>query len=224
MSLRSSATTCPSSWRPSPSSSSSLCALTLRDARRVRFIVWGSLVSLASSFALHAVGPQADADGSRSYLAAHAWAYQATGMLSMALSWPDGCFSRLEWPPLASPSKEKHLLIVNGLAALLKLNHQTVRNWIDSGYLRAIRIGRRARTRRADFAAFSIASYTGNKSASERYPGWKRGRSGGSRAISLYRPPLAESCSLTGSRLGSRPNAGWAHRPERLKFPFSRSP
>ena len=143
---------------------------------------------------------------------------------SMAQSWPGGCFSRLELPPVASPPKEKHLLNVNGLAALPRLNHQTVRNWIDSGYLRAIRIGRRARTRRADFAAFSIASYTGNKSASERYPGWKRGRSGGSRAISLYRPPLGESCSLTGSRLGSRLNAGWAHHPERLKFPFSRSP
>ena len=58
-----------------------VCALTRRDARRVQFIVWGSLVSLASSFALHAVGPQADADGSKSYLAAHTWAYQATGML-----------------------------------------------------------------------------------------------------------------------------------------------
>ena len=40
-----------------------LCALTFRDARRVRFMVWGSLVLLACSFALHGVGPQADADG-----------------------------------------------------------------------------------------------------------------------------------------------------------------
>ena len=55
-----------------------LCALTFRDARRVRFIVWGSLVLLACSFALHAVGLQAD--GSRAYLA-HTWAYQGTGML-----------------------------------------------------------------------------------------------------------------------------------------------
>ena len=48
-----------------------LCALTFRDARRVRFIVWGSLVLLACSFALHAVGPQADADGSRRVRGAH---------------------------------------------------------------------------------------------------------------------------------------------------------
>ena len=59
-----------------------LCALTFRDARRVRFMVWGSLVLLACSFALHAVGPQADADGSATtYVITHTWAYQATGML-----------------------------------------------------------------------------------------------------------------------------------------------
>lgn len=58
-----------------------VCALTFRDPRRVRFIVWGSLVLLACSFALHAVGPQADAAGSTAYLAARSWAYQVTGML-----------------------------------------------------------------------------------------------------------------------------------------------
>ena len=58
-----------------------LCALTLRDARRVRFIVWGSLVLLACSFALHAVGPQADAGGRVSYLATYTWSYQVTGMV-----------------------------------------------------------------------------------------------------------------------------------------------
>ena len=58
-----------------------LCALTFRDARPVRFIVWGSLVLLGFSFALHAVGPQADAGGSSAYLSTHTWAYQVTGML-----------------------------------------------------------------------------------------------------------------------------------------------
>ena len=43
-----------------------LCVLTFRDARRSRFIVWGSLVLLACSFVLHAVGPQADSEASRS--------------------------------------------------------------------------------------------------------------------------------------------------------------
>jgi hypothetical protein len=59
-----------------------LCALTVRDARLVRFMVWGSLGLLACSFALHAVGPQADADGTATtYAITRTWAYQATGML-----------------------------------------------------------------------------------------------------------------------------------------------
>ncbi len=58
-----------------------LCALTFHDAKRVRFMVWGSLVLLACSFALHAVGPQADAHGSTTYLALHTWTYQLTGMV-----------------------------------------------------------------------------------------------------------------------------------------------
>jgi hypothetical protein len=58
-----------------------LCALTFRDARAMRFVVWGSLVLLGFSFALHAVGPQADAGGSSPYLSTHTWAYQGTGIL-----------------------------------------------------------------------------------------------------------------------------------------------
>jgi hypothetical protein len=58
-----------------------LVALTLSDARRVRSMVWASLILLACSFALHAVGPQADSGGSATYPATHAWRYQATGML-----------------------------------------------------------------------------------------------------------------------------------------------
>jgi hypothetical protein len=57
-----------------------LCVLTLRDGRRVRFIVWASLVLLACSFTLHAVGPQADDVGRTAYLG-DTWAYQLTGML-----------------------------------------------------------------------------------------------------------------------------------------------
>ncbi len=34
---------------------------------------------------------------------------------------------------------------------MLKLNQQTVRNWIDQGSLPALRVGRRVRIRRSDF-------------------------------------------------------------------------
>lgn len=64
-----------------------LCATTFRDAQRVRFMVWGSLVLLMGSFALHAVGPQADSAGNQVQLESQAvliennWTYQVTGML-----------------------------------------------------------------------------------------------------------------------------------------------
>jgi len=37
------------------------------------------------------------------------------------------------------------------VAEILKLNQQTVRNWIDQGSLPALRIGRRVRIRQSDF-------------------------------------------------------------------------
>jgi len=41
-------------------------------------------------------------------------------------------------------------LTVAEVAEMLKLNQQTVRNWIDQRVLPAIRVGRRVRIRRAD--------------------------------------------------------------------------
>ncbi len=58
------------------------------------------------------------------------------------------------------------LLTVAEIAAELKMNQQTIRNWIDSGFLPAIRIGRRVRVKRSDFDALLGASYTGNKQPS----------------------------------------------------------
>jgi excisionase family DNA binding protein len=42
-------------------------------------------------------------------------------------------------------------LTVAEIAELLKLNQQTIRNWIDAGTLPAIHVGRRVRIRRSDF-------------------------------------------------------------------------
>jgi excisionase family DNA binding protein len=42
-------------------------------------------------------------------------------------------------------------LTVNEIAEHLKLNPQTVRNWVAAGSLPAVRVGRRVRIRRADF-------------------------------------------------------------------------
>jgi excisionase family DNA binding protein len=48
-------------------------------------------------------------------------------------------------------------LTVAEIARILKLNQQTVRNWIDQGTLPALRVGRRVRVRRSDFDARSSA-------------------------------------------------------------------
>lgn len=52
-------------------------------------------------------------------------------------------------------------LIAAEVAGILKLNPQTVRNWIDQGSLPALRVGRRVRIRREDFQALVDRGYTG---------------------------------------------------------------
>jgi excisionase family DNA binding protein len=49
-----------------------------------------------------------------------------------------------------SSSWDDEYLTVNEIADHLKLNPQTVRNWIEQGSLPAVRIGRRVRIRRTD--------------------------------------------------------------------------
>src|ERR1700749_3779612 len=46
------------------------------------------------------------------------------------------------------------------VAGMLKLNQQTVRNWIDQGSLPALRVGRRVRIKRSDFDRVLAQSYT----------------------------------------------------------------
>ncbi len=52
-------------------------------------------------------------------------------------------------------------LTVAEVASTLKLNQQTVRNWIDQGSLPAFRVGRRVRIRRSDFQRILDESYSG---------------------------------------------------------------
>lgn len=54
-------------------------------------------------------------------------------------------------------------LTVAEVAEILKLNQQTVRNWIDQGSLRALRVGRRVRIRREDFQALIAQRYTAKR-------------------------------------------------------------
>ncbi len=51
-------------------------------------------------------------------------------------------------------------LTVAEVAEMLKLNQQTVRNWIEQGSLPALRVGRRVRIRRSDFDRVLERGYT----------------------------------------------------------------
>lgn len=57
-------------------------------------------------------------------------------------------------------------LTVAEVAGILKLNQQTVRNWIDQGSLPALRVGRRVRIRRSDFERILAEGYTGSSGES----------------------------------------------------------
>ena len=65
-----------------------------------------------------------------------------------------------------SPSEpEETYLTVAEVAETLKLNQQTVRNWIDQGSLPALRVGRRVRIKRSDFERILEESYSGGASS-----------------------------------------------------------
>jgi excisionase family DNA binding protein len=55
---------------------------------------------------------------------------------------------------------DESFLTVAEVAEILKLNQQTVRNWIDQGLLPAVRVGRRVRIRRSDFERLLEAGYS----------------------------------------------------------------
>lgn len=56
------------------------------------------------------------------------------------------------------------------VAELLKLNQQTVRNWIDQGSLPALKVGRRVRIRRSDLERMLEQGYvkSGNSASGRR--------------------------------------------------------
>lgn len=61
-------------------------------------------------------------------------------------------------------AQSEDFLTVAEVASMLKLNQQTVRNWIDQGSLPAIRVGRRVRIKRSDFERVLEEAYTGGGS------------------------------------------------------------
>jgi excisionase family DNA binding protein len=68
------------------------------------------------------------------------------------------------------PETEESFMTVAEVAEVLKLNQQTVRNWIDQGSLPAVRVGRRVRIKRSDFDRILEESYSGRPAAAPAAP------------------------------------------------------
>ena len=62
---------------------------------------------------------------------------------------------------MSQTESEEEYLTVAEVAANLKLNQQTVRNWIDRGELPALRVGRRVRIKRSDYERYLQEGYNG---------------------------------------------------------------
>lgn len=63
---------------------------------------------------------------------------------------------------------EDSFLTVAEVAETLKLNQQTVRNWIDQGSLPAVRVGRRVRIKRSDFDRLLEQGYTSGSDSADQ--------------------------------------------------------
>jgi excisionase family DNA binding protein len=64
---------------------------------------------------------------------------------------------------MSIPESDETYLTVAEVAATLKLNQQTVRNWIDQGALPALRVGRRVRIKRSDFQRILDEGYSAGR-------------------------------------------------------------
>jgi excisionase family DNA binding protein len=64
-----------------------------------------------------------------------------------------------------SSDRDESFLTVAEVAEWLKLNQQTVRNWIDQGSLPAVRVGRRVRIKRSDLDRILAEGYQGGAPA-----------------------------------------------------------
>jgi excisionase family DNA binding protein len=63
-------------------------------------------------------------------------------------------------PKIERGGLDESFLTVAEVAELLKLNQQTVRNWIDAGSLPALRVGRRVRIKRSDLERLLEQGYS----------------------------------------------------------------
>ena len=93
---------------------------------------------------------------------------------------------------------EESFLTVAEVAGMLKLNQQTVRNWIDQGSLPALRVGRRVRIKRSDFERVLAQSYTAGAGAGGQDAGPSAEDFWGGEPIGVVDPGVAPETGAKG--------------------------
>ncbi len=92
---------------------------------------------------------------------------------------------------------EDSFLTVAEVAELLKLNQQTVRNWIDQGSLPAIRMGRRVRIKRSDFERVLAQNYSRGTATATQPAGPSAQDFWGGTPVGLAEPDLSSDAPRT---------------------------
>jgi excisionase family DNA binding protein len=100
-----------------------------------------------------------------------------------------------------SSEPEDSFLTVAEVAEMLKLNQQTVRNWIDQGSLPALRVGRRVRIKRSDFERVLDRSYSGGGGAATREAGPSAEDFWGGEAVGVVDAgPVSDGAAISSDR------------------------
>jgi len=74
-------------------------------------------------------------------------------------------------PSIKRNNLDDSFLTVAEVADILKLNQQTVRNWIEQGSLPALRVGRRVRIKRSDLERVLAEGYSAGTTSARQESG-----------------------------------------------------
>lgn len=100
-------------------------------------------------------------------------------------------------------TSEESFLTVAEVAELLRLNQQTVRNWIDAGSLPAVRVGRRVLIKRSDLDRIVESGYRTSSPAASRISGPNATDFWSGEPVGAVEPPAADPSSPQEEDAGS---------------------
>ena len=95
---------------------------------------------------------------------------------------------------------EESFLTVAEVAEMLKLNQQTVRNWIDQGSLPALRVGRRVRIKRSDLERVLEEGYRAGPATATQPTGPNAEDFWGGEAVGIAEPADPSGDASAGAR------------------------